>query len=98
MDYKINVIILDGSNKRIGSDQREYHEVVEFLKDHLRFVKENIHQDYKFLHILNNMALIFVGPSAESIQSIKEHMRRLNRNDDLMSITFDDETLTIIIG
>ena len=84
----------NGQELRFGSYQ--YDNVIEFLKNHLKFIRDNIHDNFKFFRRPDDTLLIFVNPSDKSIQKIIEHMRKLNGDDEKMTISFDESVLKIV--
>ena len=93
----IEVIILGSNSQKLLVGGKQYYDVINFLKKHLEFVRNNIHANFKFLHFPPHPTkLVFVSLSNESIQKIKEHMHKLTRDDETMSVVFDGSTLKII--
>ena len=96
IDYLIEVIIVDSNSQKLELGSEQYNYVIDLLKNHLSFVRDNVHANFKIFHNPIITTLVFVKPSAESIQKIKEHIHKLNRHDETMSIIFDGLTLKII--
>lgn len=77
-------------------DSDEQNKIVSFLKTHLDILrKNNIHNNFKFGRFPDNTFLIFVDVMPESLVKIKEHIHKLNCDDEKMMINFDGESLKI---
>ena len=96
MDYVIRVILKNKNNEvlEVGSD--EQNKIISFLKNHLDILRNNVHDNFKFMRFPDNTSLIFVDVMPEPLVKIKEHIHKLNCDNEKMTISFDDVSLTVI--
>jgi|APSaa5957512535_1039671.scaffolds.fasta_scaffold485591_1 hypothetical protein len=96
MDYKIKVVIKDKNNEILKVNSNEQNKIISFLKTNLDILRNNVHDNFKFIRFPNDTFLIFVDVMPESLVKIKEHIHKLICNDEKMTISFDGALLEII--